>query len=394
MTRERTKHRCWYLPFYYEPEIPVDYTEHGCEKGAKLKNAEVSNSDIHFIFNATKTMDLKETLSWIAMNKVSFSPSTIVVDTDDGRSLSQYHSCNPQLFIYKRPLNLIRHLNTLLNCANEELAQGGYLWCHCRTANLKKQLLLKKYPKALNWIIYALHYLWHRVIPKLSLTKGIYFAVTKGKNRTYSRVEVLGRMYRAGFGVVDEEFRHGEFFVLAHKVRKPIWDDTPTGSPLIKLRRIGKNGKMIGVYKFRTMYSYSEYLQPYIFEHNHLQEGGKFADDYRINIWGKLFRSLWLDEFPMFINVLKGQMKLVGVRPLSQHYFSLYSPEMQSLRVKVKPGLLPPFYYDKQTPRTIEDVQNSERRYIESYLQHPLRTDWKYFWGTIGNILIHGKRSK
>ena len=95
----------------------------------------------------------------------------------------------------------------------------------------------------------------------------------------------------------------------------------------------------------------------------------------------------------MFINILKGQMKLVGVRPLSRQYFSLYSPEMQQLHISVKPGLLPPFYYDKKTPETIEDVQASEKRYIEAYRKHPFATDWRYFWGTVGNILFKHKRS-
>ena len=228
---------------------------------------------------------------------------------------------------------------------------------------------------------------------KMDSTKWFYYGVTNGKFRTYSRVEILGRFYRAGFEVVDEQFRHGEFFVLARKIKEPIWNDPPTGSPLIKLRRVGKDGKLIGVYKFRTMHSYSEYLQPYIYKYNSLQEGGKFADDYRVTSWGKWMRKFWIDEIPMFINLFKGEMKLVGVRPLSRQYFSLYTPEMQELRIKVKPGLLPPFYYDKETPKTIEDVQASERRYIEAYLKSPIKTDLRYFFGTIGNILFRGKRS-
>ena len=173
-----------------------------------------------------------------------------------------------------------------------------------------------------------------------------------------------------------------------------IWNDKPSGGLLIKLQRVGKDGEMVGVYKFRTMYSYSEYLQPYIYEHNHLQQGGKFADDYRVTPWGRWMRKYWIDELPMFINFFKGELKLVGVRPLSRHYFSLYTKEMQELRTKVKPGLLPPFYYDKQAPETIDEVQASERCYIEACLKHPTLTDIKYFFGTIGNIIIHGRTSK
>lgn len=293
----------------------------------------------------------------------------------------------------KQPLHQIHHLNTLLNNTNEAMVNNDYLLCHTRTAVLKRRLIMKRYPLGINYFIFALHFLWHRVFPKLSITKWLYFALTKGKNRAFNRVEVLGRLYRAGFEVTKEEYRHGMFYILARKVKAPIWDDKPSGGLLIKLQRVGKDGKIIGVYKFRTMYSYSEYLQPYIYEHNHLQQGGKFAHDYRVTPWGKWMRKLWIDELPMFINLFKGEIKLVGVRPLSRHYYSLYTKEMQELRIKVKPGLLPPFYYEKQTPKTIEEVQDSERRYLELYFQHPVLTDVRYFFGTITNIVFRRKTS-
>jgi lipopolysaccharide/colanic/teichoic acid biosynthesis glycosyltransferase len=293
----------------------------------------------------------------------------------------------------KQPLHHIFHLNTLLNKINEAMPDGGYLLCHTRTAALKRQLIMMRYPWGINYLFFTLHFLWHRVMPKLRLTKRFYFWVTRGKRRTFNRVEVLGRIYRAGFEVVNEEYRLGEFYVLARKVKPPIWDDKPSGGLLIKLNRISKNKKIIGVYKFRTMYSYSEYLQPYIYEHNHLQQGGKFADDYRVTPWGRWMRKLWIDELPMFINFFKGEMKLVGVRPLSRQYFSLYTPEMQELRTRVKPGLFPPFYFEKQTPKTIEEIQASERRYIEACLKHPFLTDVRYFFGTIGNIIFRCKTS-
>ena len=294
----------------------------------------------------------------------------------------------------KQPLHQIRHLNTLLNETNEAMADGGYLLCHTRTAVLKRQLIMKRFPWGINYLAFTIHFLWHRVMPKLKMTKGLYFTVTKGEKRTFNRVEVLGRLYRAGFEVVNEEYRLSGLYVLARKIKAPIWDDKPSGGLLIKLQRVGKNGKMLGVYKFRTMYSYSEYLQSYIYEHNHLQQGGKFADDYRVTPWGRWMRKYWIDELPMFINFFKGELKLVGVRPLSRHYFSLYSKEMQELRIKVKPGLLPPFYYDRQTPKTIEEVQASERRYVEASLKHPILTDIRYFFGTIGNIIFRRKTSK
>jgi lipopolysaccharide/colanic/teichoic acid biosynthesis glycosyltransferase len=160
---------------------------------------------------------------------------------------------------------------------------------------------------------------------------------------------------------------------------------------LIKLPRIGKNGKTIWVYKFRTMHPYSEYIQEYVYKKNKLKSGGKIDNDFRISTVGKFFRKYWLDELPMLINLLKGDMKLIGVRPLSKHYMSLYDDELKELRIKTKPGLLPPFYVDM--PKTLEEIQASEKKYLYAYLKNPLKTDFNYFFKIIKNILFKGKRS-
>ena len=379
---------------YEEQFIPENYSETGVESGAKLEHHFTVNRDHKTIFDATREMTLNEIDDWLDNHMEQFEDSTFIVNTDSGESLDGLKPHKPELIINKMALTRVRHLNTLLNKANEALVDGGYLWVHSRTARLKREIIYAAHPGIPGKLIYYCHYTWHRIFPKLKLTRWFYYAITKGENRTYHRVELLGRMYRAGFEVIDERFHYGEYYILGRKFRAPIWDDDPTNGALVKLNRVGYKGNMIGVYKFRTMYSYSEYLQPYMLEHEGLQDGGKFAHDYRVNGWGKVLRKSWLDELPMFINVFKGQMKLVGVRPLSRHYFSLYTPEMQELHISVKPGLLPPFYYDEHSPVTLEDVQASEKRYIEAYHQHPFATDWRYFWGTVGNILFKHKRSQ
>lgn len=120
--------------------------------------------------------------------------------------------------------------------------------------------------------------------------------------------------------------------------------------------------------------------------------GGKIADDYRVNAIGRFLRKTWLDELPMLLNWAKGDLKLVGVRPLSNHYFSLYSEELRELRIKAKPGLVPPFYADM--PVTLAEIQESERRYLELYFKSPFLTDWRYFWKAFRNIVFRGKRSR
>ena len=142
----------------------------------------------------------------------------------------------------------------------------------------------------------------------------------------------------------------------------------------------------------RTMYPYSEYLQDYIFKKYDLSEGGKFKNDFRMTSWGKFFRRYWIDELPMFINLFRGEMKLVGVRPLSRHYYELYPKDLQEMRIKVKPGLVPPYYADM--PKTLEEIEESERNYLVAYEEKPIRTDITYFFKACVNILFKGARSK
>ena len=384
--------------FQLQYEIPRadEYTEQGTEHGARLTVDDIDDPAVRATLGAAHTLSYREWLRWLQEHRESMPTVAVLPLTSTTPESARYRIGNrkPRLTVVTRPLQTIEGLNEYLYTLNDLLDNNDLLLCHAMSARLKRELVMRRYPWGIAHGIAAWNYLWHRVCPKLRLTRNLYFTLTHGKDRTFNRVEILGRLYRAGFEVEDEGFIHGEFFITARKAMPPVDDTPPTGSPIIHLRRIGKGGKEIVVHKFRTMYTYSEYIQPYIFLHQKLAGGGKFKDDYRVNFWGRLMRSLWLDELPMAWNLIRGDIKLVGVRPLSPHYFSLYSKEMQELRIKTKPGLLPPFYYERTTPVTLDEVQESERRYIEAYLKKPFATDWRYFWGIVGNIVLRRKRSK
>ncbi len=140
------------------------------------------------------------------------------------------------------------------------------------------------------------------------------------------------------------------------------------------------------------MHPYSEYIQDYVYNLYDLQDGGKFNNDFRITSWGSVCRKIWLDEVPTFINLAKGNMKLVGVRPLSKHYFELYKEDVRQRRIMYKPGLIPPFYADM--PSDLDSIQASEMKYLDSYDRSPLLTDFRYFWKSWWNILFKHARSK
>lgn len=369
------------------------YTERGVREGAKLDVDNVELLDLPVILKAINGRKSDAISEWLDKHADELHKTTVIIDTDKVEDIKKLEESKPELILNKRGMSYIPHLDDFLNACNDALNDGGYLWCHSRTSALKREVL-RKNTKGVRRQLWMVHYyIWHRIFPKLWLTKWFYMWVTGGKNRSYPRVEILGRFCRAGFKIVDERFSMGEFYILGQKSQEPRRTKARIYGPIIKLGRVGYHGKQIKVYKFRTMYAYAEYLQPYMMEREGLQKGGKYKNDYRVNLWGRAFRSKMFDEFPMIINLFKGELKLVGVRPLSSAYFNLYTPEMRELRITVKPGLMPPFYYEEKMPETLEEIQASEKKYIEAYKKHPFRTDLRYFFGIIRNIVFKKRRS-
>lgn len=107
-------------------------------------------------------------------------------------------------------------------------------------------------------------------------------------------------------------------------------------------KRIGKNGKEFKMYKFRTMVPNAEELLKEMLKNkkylNEWKEYHKFENDPRITKVGKVFRKLSLDELPQFINILIGDMSLIGPRPLIQEEVDDYKKKKKIL-LSIKPGL-------------------------------------------------------
>ena len=331
-------------------------------------------------------------LQYLQQNLSNINEKTVFLATESRFNILQQPDGTFDKIVNLKPLNKVGRINKFLEAINEKLPDGGHLAGFVETYEYSKDRILNRYPRGINYVIHFAYLLWNRIFPKIYFLRAIYFVATAGKYREVSKAEIFGRLYSCGFSIVNEEVIEGKQYFITKKVKEPVYDEHPTYGPLIRLRRKGENGKMIGVYKLRTMYPYSEYLQEYVYQRNQLDEGGKFKDDFRVTGMGKFFRKFWLDELPMFLNVLKGEMKIVGVRPLSNHYFSLYHKELQEKRSRHKPGLIPPFYVD--LPSTLEEIMESEMRYLEEYEQSPWATDWTYFWKAMHNIFIKKARSK
>jgi len=295
------------------------------------------------------------------------------------------------LKVSEKVINDIRYLNKYFEKVNQALKSEGLFKGSVRPYSVRRKRVLKSFPTPFNRIYLFFDTLLVRVSPKLLLTKKLYFNITKGKGRVLSKAEVFGRLYSCGFEIIQEEWKNNRIYFTARKVKEPLYDMNPSYGFLIKLRRVGKKGKIINVYKLRTMHPFSEYLQEYMYQKNNLQDGGKIRNDFRISPEGKILRKLWIDELPMIYNVIKGEMKLIGVRPLSEHYFSLYTKDLQEVRVKNKPGLIPPFYADM--PVTLEEIMASEKKYLLQYEKKPFQTDLSYLIKSLNNIILKRKRS-
>lgn len=355
---------------------------------SKIKESHIDPKLIDKIKAFTSTDSLKFILKNISTKEAS---DTLFVSTNTRFNIDNQNGDFHNIVNLQR-INDIQRINKFFESVNQKLPLNGIFIGCSETHGLRKKRILKKYIWGINGIYYCIDFLIKRVFPKLLLTKGIYFFLTRGQNRVISKAETLGRLYSCGFEIIEDSFTDNLLYFAARKIKEPAYDMNPTYGPLIKLRRVGKNGLLFNVYKIRTMHPYAEYLQAYVYQKNSLQDGGKFKNDFRITTLGRLFRKFWIDELPMLRNLFKGNMKLVGVRPISQHYFDLYSDELKQKRIKTKPGLFPPFYLDM--PKSLDEIMESELRYLDKYSKKPFSTDFVYFWKILFNIFIKKERSK
>lgn len=339
----------------------------------------------------------KEVLNFV-IRQITLDNETCfgILKTSTSFNVDNFPSCPKSslgydLMINLKSINDTRYINQLFNSFNAKLQEGGIFVGCVETYQLRKKRLLKKFPRGLNYIYYFFDYIFKRVFPKIKILDKIYFFITAGRNRAISDTEALGRLNYCGFEVLQTKIDQNLMYFSARKVTQVENVVEKKYSVFLRLPRNGKDGKRIRVYKLRTMFPYAEYIQSYVYRKNHLKQGGKFENDFRISLLGSFFRKYFLDEIPMFINVLKGDLKIVGVRPLSNHYLSLYDSELQAQRTRHKPGLIPPYYVD--LPQTLEEIQASEKRYLNAYEKSPFLTDCKYFVLAFKNIIFKKARS-
>lgn len=160
------------------------------------------------------------------------------------------------------------------------------------------------------------------------------------------------------------------------------------GPIFFKQKRVGKNGRYFYLYKFRSMYVDAEERKSELMAQNEMSGlMFKMDNDPRITKVGKFIRKTSIDELPQFINVLKGDMSLVGTRPPTVNEFNQYEGHHKR-RLSMKPGITGMWQaYGRNTVKDFEDVVKMDLNYIDNW---NLGLDMKILGKTVVTIFTSG----
>ena len=153
------------------------------------------------------------------------------------------------------------------------------------------------------------------------------------------------------------------------------------GSIFFVHKRMGKNGKTIGIYKFRTMVENAEDLIKEFTEEQQkeFKETFKLQHDPRVTRIGKFLRKTSLDELPQILNILKGDLSIIGPRPVIEEELEKYGKNREKF-ISVKPGLTGYWAANGRSDTTYAERVQMELYYIDNM---SLKMDMKIFFKTI-----------
>ncbi len=198
-----------------------------------------------------------------------------------------------------------------------------------------------------------------------------------------------GRVVKRVFDIILSLFGIIVFLPFSLPIILLIKLDSP-GPIIVKLTRVGKAGKNFQLYKFRSMIKdahllkYDEHgnLNPELAKINQRSDGPLFKNenDPRITRFGKWLRKTSLDEIPQLINVLKGEMSLVGPRPHEPEEVRKYQEEYKKL-LSIKPGITGLAQISGRSDLTFEEEAKLDLYYIENWsLKSDLQIIFKTIW--------------
>lgn len=195
------------------------------------------------------------------------------------------------------------------------------------------------------------------------------------------------RLYRAARRFQDVLLAGAALAVLwpaMAAVALAVWLDSPGGSPFFVQQRVGQNGRLFRLYKFRTMVPDAEARLEQVLPCNEMDGPVfKMQRDPRVTRLGRWLRRAGIDELPQLLNVLKGEMSLVGPRPALPREADRYTP-YQRQRLYVKPGLT--CLWQGQPDRNQIPFDRWVELDLEYIRRRSLRLDWVLIFKTFGAV--------
>ena len=164
-----------------------------------------------------------------------------------------------------------------------------------------------------------------------------------------------------------------------------IWIEDPKGSPIFTQDRVGRNGKVFRFYKMRSMHvDAEERLAELLDDNEFMGKAFKIKDDPRITRVGKFLRNASLDELPQLVNIIKGDMSVVGPRPPLPREVEKYD-DYEKQRLIVTPGLTCFWQvYPKRHEISFDDWVALDVKYV---VERNLKLDAKLILQTVLRIL-------
>jgi len=174
-----------------------------------------------------------------------------------------------------------------------------------------------------------------------------------------------------------------------------LWIKLDSAGPVLhEGQRVGQDGRPFHMYKFRTMVEGAEQRGPAV----------TYRDDPRITRAGRFLRRTKLDELPQLLNVVKGEMSLVGPRPEDPSYVALYTPEQRQV-LSVKPGITGPTQLEYRDEASMLHGESVDEEYVSRIMPGKLKLDLEYvrtcslmldlriLWRTVTTLLLGDRRA-
>lgn len=217
----------------------------------------------------------------------------------------------------------------------------------------------------------------------LNYTQDILLVPNKGNREILKEINIykyIKRILDFSLSLIGLIVLSPVFLIIAILIKKES-----DGPIFFKHKRIGKNGKEIGIYKFRSMVPNAEELiKKFTPEQmKEFKENFKLENDPRITKIGKFLRKTSLDELPQLINILKGELSIIGPRPVIKQELEKYGNNKEKF-LSVTPGLTGYWAANGRSDTTYEQRMMMELYYVDNL---SFRLDIKVFLKTVISVI-------